>query len=54
MKTAHKINKEGQKKKDQLKSTHTHTHTHTHTQTNTSIKNKNKINSHKGEKVKSK
>ena len=54
MKTAHKIIKE--EKKDQLKSTHTHTHTHTHTQTqtNTSIKNKNKINSHKGEKVKSK
>ena len=47
MKTAHKINKEGKKKKkkDQLKSTHTQT-------TNRPIKNKNKINSHKGEKIK--
>ena len=45
MKTAHKINKEGKKKKDQLKSTHTQT-------TNRPIKNKNKINSHKGGKVK--
>ena len=50
MKTAHKINKEGQKKKkikDQIKSTHTQT-------TIRPIKNKTKIDSHKGEKVKNK
>ena len=46
MKAAYKVNKEGKKKKDQLKSVHTQT-------TNRPIKNK-KINSHKGEKVKNK